>query len=107
MFKDINSNGLLIICSPFLLRFGATPGPHFPLRCGQCLVCGSDLSYSLQRLCENHGKAQSVAMRKPELCCVTLTIVALNFIKTGDKNICPTTLQGFVEIHEILDVKTI
>lgn len=95
------------MCSSFLLRFGATPGPHFPLHCGQCRVCGSDLSYSLQRLYENHGKAhRSVAMRNPELCCVTLTIVALNFIKMGGKNICPTTLQGFVEIHGILDVKT-
>lgn len=56
VFKVVNSNELLITCSSSLLGFGANPGPHLPSCCGQCLVCGSDLSHSLQRFKETTHK---------------------------------------------------
>lgn len=56
IFKVVNSNELLITCSSSLLGFGANPGPRLPHCCGQRLVCGSDLSRSLQRFMETTAK---------------------------------------------------
>lgn len=56
IFKVVNSNELLITCRSSLLGFGGNLALHLPHCCGQCLVCGSDLSRSLQRFMETTDK---------------------------------------------------
>ena len=103
IFKVVNSNELLITFSSSLLGFGGNPAPHLPHCCGQCLVCGSDLSRSLQRFLETTDKHKDTRVLLCDFKPWGLSVLFIKAIKI------PTllTLQDSLKTYRALDVKII
>lgn len=95
LFSKLLSNELLITCSPSLLGFDATLAPTSlsAVVSVWCVVLTSLIG------CRGLWEPQT-SMRRPELCCVTLTTGAIKISTLP-------TLWGVLKIYKALDVKII